>query len=162
MDAALVNAQRPQALHAAAEHTSNGVRERSVRAPRSATHSRPAYARQGKSLSARTISRPAAKVDHSAVGAATADQRQAEYFVRLLTQSRRRIDQRIDKYQTAIAISEASGDADNVRGFRRMMRVEEQDRRTVQDLIEKMQRRFPLRASGEVPQSPRRARPAVR
>jgi len=92
---------------------------------------------------------------------ATADRQQAEYFVRLLTQSRQRIDQRINNYQRAIAVSEASGDIGSVRGLRHMARVEEQDRETVGDLIENLQRRFPVRAPGEVPQIPRRPRPVV-
>jgi hypothetical protein len=97
----------------------------------------------------------------TAAAPATADHQQAEYFVRLLTQSRQRIDQRINSYQRAIAVSEASGDTENIRGLRRMARVEEQDRETVGGLIESLQRRFPVRAPGEVPQIPRRARPVV-
>jgi hypothetical protein len=92
---------------------------------------------------------------------ATADHRQAEYFVCLLTQNRQQIDQRIENYHRAIAISEASGDTENARGFRRMARSEEQDRQSVGDLIENLQRRFPVWAPGEVPQIPRRAQPVV-
>jgi hypothetical protein len=91
----------------------------------------------------------------------TADDRQAEYFVRLLTRSRQRVEQRIDDYQRAIAISESRGDTEDVRGLRRMTLIEEQDRRTVVDLIDNLQRRFPVRAPGEVPQIPRRARPVL-
>jgi hypothetical protein len=114
-----------------------------------------AYVRQGKS-------RPAANVDHSAAAQGTADHRQAEYFVRLLTQSRQLIDHRIDRYQRAIAISEASGDVENVRGFRRMTRIEKADRQIVEALIDQLERRFPRLASGDVPQISRRARPVVR
>jgi hypothetical protein len=152
MDAALINTQRPQLTQAAAERRWNSARERNVRTPHPSTpRSRSVHARQGKSVSSLTAAAPA-----------TADHRQAEYFVRLLTQSRQRIDQRINNYQRAIAVSEASGDTENIRGLRRMARVEEQDRETVGGLIESLQRRFPVRAPGEVPQIPRRARPVVR
>lgn len=100
------------------------------------------HVRQGKSMPSPTTNRPAAN-DHCAAAAGTPDQRQAEYFVRLLTQRRQLIDHRIDKYQKAIAIAEASGDVENVRGFRRTTRIEEQDRQTVEDLIENLRRRFP-------------------
>src|SRR4051812_12771751 len=51
----------------------------------------------------------------------TADQRQAKYFVRLLTLRLRRIDDRIDKCRRAIAFSTAAGDIDNVIGFRGLL-----------------------------------------
>jgi hypothetical protein len=106
--------------------------------------------------------RPAAKVDHSAAAQGTGDHRQAEYFVRLLTESRQLIDHRIDKYHRAIAICEASGDIDDVRRLWRMKSVEEKERQVLEELIDRLERRFVLRASGEVPQSSRRARPVVR
>jgi hypothetical protein len=151
MDAALINTQRPQLTQAAAERRWNNARERNVRTPHPSTsRSRSVHARQGKSVSSLIAAAPA-----------TADHQQAEYFVRLLAQSRQRIDQRINNYQRAIAASEASGDTENIRGLRRMARVEEQDRETVGGLIESLQRRFPVRAPGDVPQIPRRARPVV-
>jgi len=61
--------------------------------------------------------RPAANVDQAAQD--TADHQQAEYFVGLLTQSRDLLDQRIDKYESQVAISQASGDVENVRALRR-------------------------------------------
>ena len=42
-----------------------------------------------------------------------------------------------------------------------MTLIEEHDRRTVADLIDNLQRRFPGRAPGEVPQVPRRVRPVL-
>ena len=48
-------------------------------------------------------------VDHPT---ATADHRQADYFLRLLTHSRSLIDQRIDEYRKAIVSSEARGNAE--------------------------------------------------
>jgi hypothetical protein len=138
MVAALFDAQRPRLTQA-------------VRTPHPSTpRSGPVHARHGRSVSSLT---PAAS--------ATADHQQAEYFVRLLTQSRQQIDQRINNYQRAISISEDSGDTENVRSFRRLARAEEQDRQTIRDLIENLQRRFPVRAPGEVSQNPRRARPVV-
>jgi len=116
--------------------------------------------RQSGAVSPLTASRPAADVEYP--GPETADQRQAEYFLRLLTQSRHIIDHRIGEYQKAIAVAEAEGDAEGACGFRRMARIEEQDGRTVDGMIEKLHRRFPLRASGEVPPLPRKARLVVR
>jgi hypothetical protein len=139
MDAAPMNAHRP---HAVADHRSTGARDRSARTPQRGTvHTR---------------------VNHSANAPATADRLQAGYFMRLLTQTRVRIGDRIDAYQKAISNSEASGDAEYVPGLRRMMRAEEQNRQAVEGLIENLQRRFPVRSPGEAPQIPWRARPAVR
>jgi hypothetical protein len=77
--------------------------------------------------------------------AATADRRQAEYFRRMLNQNRRHIDHRLAEYQRAIATAEGAGDAEGAAGLRRMARVDEQERRTLDGLIEKLQRRFPPR-----------------
>jgi hypothetical protein len=80
----------------------------------------------------------------------------------MLTQRRRLVEHRIDGYQKAIAISEANGDVESACGFRRMARIEEQDRQTLDGLIENLHRRFPLRPQGEVPPIPRRVPLAVR
>ncbi len=72
----------------------------------------------------------------------TADQLQADYFVRLLAGRRGLIDQRIEEYQRKIATAEAKGDADAVASFRRLVRVAEQDRVTLDVLIDKLRRRF--------------------
>ena len=63
--------------------------------------------------------------------------------MRLLTQSRQRIEQRIDYHQKAIATAEARGKTEEVRRHRQMTLIEEQDRRTVADLIDNLQQRFP-------------------
>jgi hypothetical protein len=42
-----------------------------------------------------------------------------------------------------------------------MAQIEEQDRQTLDHLIENLHRRFPVRASGRVPPGSRRARTAV-
>ena len=71
------------------------------------------------------------------------DQRQAEYFIALLHLNLRRIDYRIEKCRAAITYSQAAGDIENVLGFRDLLRLEQQERRTVEDLIANLQRRFP-------------------
>lgn len=76
------------------------------------------------------------------------DHRQAEYFVRLLTQSLSRIDQRIEKCRRAIAFSQAAGDIENVLGFRDLMSNEQEERRAVERLIANLLRRFDLPSSG--------------
>jgi hypothetical protein len=145
MNAALTDAQRPQVVQVAAERRSDSAFDRKVRAPHPSTPRSPSvHVRQGESISS-----------------LTADDRQAEYFVRLLTERRQRIEQRIDDYQRAIATSEARGDTEDVRGLRRMTLIEEQDCRTVVNLIDNLQRRFPVWALGEAPQIPRRARPVL-
>ena len=103
-----------------------------------------------------TVSRAADGVESAATASGTADHRQAEYFLRLLAQSRRHIDHRICEYQKAIALAEAGGDSEGASGLRRMARIEEQDRQTLDRLIDKLHRRFSLRAPGEVPPIPRR------
>lgn len=89
----------------------------------------------------------------------TADHLQADYFVRTLIQQRRLIDHRIEEYQKAIAISEADGDVDGAGVFRRMALSEESDRQTVDGLLDKLRRRFPL---GDVAPLSRRAQSVVR
>jgi hypothetical protein len=75
--------------------------------------------------------------------------------VRLLAGRRGLIDQRIDEYQRKIATAEAKGDADAVANFRRLVRGAEQDRGTLDGLIDKLRRRF-------VRPTPAEPRPAVR
>jgi hypothetical protein len=58
-------------------------------------------------------------------------------------QSRRLIDQRIDEYRKAIAAAEAKGDVAGARVFERMTLTEQQDRRTVDGMINSLRRRFP-------------------
>ncbi|OBI03818.1 hypothetical protein A5714_03990 [Mycobacterium sp. E2462] len=85
-----------------------------------------------------------------------ADHRQADYFVRLLAQRRRLIDQRIDSYHRAIAAADAKGDADAAAGFRRLTRIEEQDVQALDTMIDKLHRRFAR------PAAPARAHVAAR
>lgn len=89
---------------------------------------------------------PAADADPTAPEAA--EHRQADYFLRLLGQSRRLIDQRIDEYQKAITAAQAKGDVDSACSLRRMARIEEQDRQALDGMLEKLLRRFPRRSPG--------------
>lgn len=82
---------------------------------------------------------------------ATADHRQADYFLRLLAQRRRLVDHRIGEYQKAITTSRAKGNVDAACSYGRMMRVEEQDRRTLDGMIDQLRRRFPGRGLGDIP-----------
>ncbi|UXA09064.1 hypothetical protein KXD96_13900 [Mycobacterium sp. SMC-2] len=87
-----------------------------------------------------------------------ADQRQADYFVRLLSQKLRLIGQRIDDYQKALGAAQANGDVDAVANLRRMARIEEQDREILNAMLEKLRRRFARRTPGGPPApSPRSA-----
>ncbi len=125
-----------------AGHGSNGVRDQRGRRPRgSSVRPGPVNVRQ-----ARADAEPSA-----AESSAAADLRQADYFRRVLAQSRRHIDHRLGEYQKAIATAEAAGDAEGASSLRRMARVEQQERQTLDRLIENLQRRFPPRT-----------RPAVR
>jgi hypothetical protein len=107
------------------------------------------------------MNRSAGDADCLAAEPETADHRQADYFLRLLTQSCRLIDRRIDEYRKAIATCEANGDVEGACGFRRLAYIEDQDRQTLDGLIENLHRRFPRRAPGKVPPIPRRARLVV-
>ena len=142
MKAAPTDAQRPLVGQAAAERWPTIAFDRKVRAPHPST-SRSVHVPQGKSIS--SVASPL-----TAAAPATADDQQAEYFVRLLIQSRQRIEQRIDEHQKAISVAEARGKTEDVRRHRRMTLTEENDRRTVADLIDNLQQRFPARRARPV------------
>jgi hypothetical protein len=133
-------------------------------AARRSTGSRNRRTRRAHTAAIRSESQFALPVDRAAEGAppATADHQQAEYFVRLLTQSRRLSEHRIDEYRKAIASSEANSDADAASSFRRMARMEEQDRETVDGLIEQLYRRFPRPAPKEASVTTARTRLVAR
>jgi trans-aconitate methyltransferase len=134
-----------------AGHTFSGARDRRGRRPR-----------QGGPIPSLTLNRPAGDVESPGSAHEAADYLQAEYFLRLLAQNRRHIDHRIAEYQKAIAAAQAAGDTEGAATLRRMEHAEEQDRQTLEDLIQNLRRRFPVRAPGEVPQVPRGARLVVR
>ncbi|WP_407688703.1 hypothetical protein [Mycobacterium sp. HUMS_1102779] len=89
--------------------------------------------------------------EESAAAAAAADYRQAEYFLGLLMQRRLLIDHRVEQYRKAVVAAESGGDAERAYGLRRMAHAEEQDRRTLEDLTQNLQRRFPRQDPGGVP-----------
>jgi hypothetical protein len=105
--------------------------------------------------------RPAATIDHTAAHG-TADHQQAQYFLRMLRQSREVVDHRIDKYQRMSANAQARDDVENVRAVRRSLAVEEKDRKVLSEMIENLERRFLLRTSGPMPHISRGTRPAIR
>jgi hypothetical protein len=136
----LTNTQRPQRVQAVTDRVPNGA----CASRGSVAQLRPAYARQGNSTSLVPMNRPAVNAGPSAAAPAVdADQRQAQYFLRLLVQSCLRIEQQIDRYQKAIVMAEASGAVDHGRRLRRAMRVEQQERHTLTKLIDRLRRRFP-------------------
>ncbi|WP_144206840.1 hypothetical protein [Mycobacterium tilburgii] len=108
-----------------------------------------------------TANRPPSALDRPA--ADTADQRQADYFLRLLIQNRLLIKQRIDGYYKAIALAEAKNDEKTASIFRHTARIEEQERETLDTLIENLHRRFPIRlALDAAPAAPRGPRVLAR
>ncbi|HZE14659.1 MAG TPA: hypothetical protein VE197_02525 [Mycobacterium sp.] len=146
-------AQQPQRVQGVAEHLSNGARHLNARTPRGGMgYSGPVDVRQRKSMSPMTLNRPAVEVERSAAEpAGESDHRQADYFLRLLTQRRQRVEDRINKYRRAIATAEASGAVDYAGAYRRKMRIEEEDWRILEGLIDRLQQRFAVPAPGEVP-----------
>jgi hypothetical protein len=100
--------------------------------------------------------------DSSAAAAENADCQQADYFLHLLAGRRRLIDHRVDEYQKAVAVAEANGDAEAACSFRRMVRLEIQDRQTVDGMLEKLHRRFLRPPGSDAPAAPPRTRLAVR
>jgi hypothetical protein len=150
-------------VRSVAAHASSGAHDLRIRRPRRRiVRSEPVYGSRGNPTPSLTINPPAGDVDPAAVAPETADHRQAEYFLRLLTQSRRLSDHRIDQCHQAIATSEANGDVEGAASFRRIVRIEEQDREAIDSLIENLRRRFPLGAPSEVSPIPRRARIVAR
>ena len=91
-----------------------------------------------------------------------ADRLQADYFLRLLTQNLRLIDNRIVGYRAAIAAAEASGDVVGARALRRMTLGEERDRRDLDGMIAGLLSRFPRPRADEAPPPARRVRLAAR
>lgn len=77
---------------------------------------------------------------HSAAAAA-ADDAQADYFLRLLSQICWRTNRRIDLYQRAIAVADARGDAGYACAFRHLTHIDNHDRQILQGVIHRLQRR---------------------
>jgi hypothetical protein len=126
-------------------HRSASTRDRRMRR----SHTAPAHAeaaRQGQKPAPPAVERAAGAITPDVPD--TADQLQADYFVRLLGGRRGLIDQRIDECQCKIATAEAKGDLDAVANFRHLVRIAEDDRRTLDALIDKLRVRFVRRTPG--------------
>jgi hypothetical protein len=161
MDFASLSGER--AGRSVAAHKPSGAHDRHARrARRSVVRSEPITGSQKKPISAPGKDRSGGDADFSVAASETADQRQAEYFLRLLAQSRQLSEHRIDQYHKAIATSESSGDVEGAATFRRMARLEEQDRQTLDGLIENLRRRFVSCAPSEISSIPEQARVAAR
>jgi hypothetical protein len=102
------------------------------------------------------VSQTTGEADRVATVAEAADQRQADYFLRLLNQNRRVVEHRIEGYRKAIAGAEASGNTEGAATLRRMARIEEQEREALSTLVDKLHRRFPAPSATEVAASPRK------
>jgi hypothetical protein len=151
-----------RAARSAATHKSSSARERRAqRSRRRMVRAEPVNGSQGSTTPSQSMNASAADADFSMAAAATADHRQADYFLRLLAQSRRLSEHRIEQYHKAIAAFEANGDVEGAASFRRMACSEEQDRQTLNGLIEKLRRRFAPAAPGEVPSIPEKGRIAA-
>ncbi len=148
MDVAGLSHERGARSGAARSVSSRDLRARRPHA--SVVRPAPAHLSQASPPS---TDRPAGDVDPAAPDAA--DQHQAAYFVRVLSQNRRLTQQRIDDCQQAIVTAQANGDADAVCNLRRMARIEEQDRDHLDGMLEKLRRRFARRAPGQPTVSPR-------
>jgi hypothetical protein len=150
--------------HSVAPHVSGGARDRRVRPGRgAAVRPTPGHARQqGTAPTLLSANRPTGAIDRATAAVDTADRRQADYFLRLLMQNRRLIDQRMDGYEKAIAVAEAKGDTESADVFRRTARVEEQERNALDALIENLNRRFPVLPEPEAPPISRGPRLVIR
>ena len=104
---------------------------------------------------------PAPPGHASAAATATADDRQADYFLRLLSQICRRTNLRIDMYRRGIAVADASGDVGYACAFRHLTHIEEHDRQILEGMIDQLQRGLSARED-EVPLIFRRAQGLVR
>jgi hypothetical protein len=93
----------------------------------------------------------------SAPDAPTPDRRQADYYRLLLAERCAQTDRRIAEYRTMLSRDEARGYLDEVRRIRRLIRIEERERETLDRMLKALHRRFP-RSAREWP----RRRTAVR
>ncbi|ORB72210.1 hypothetical protein [Mycobacterium scrofulaceum] len=152
MDVAGLSQERT--ARAAAARPINSRDRRPRRSHANVVRPEPAHLGQGRSPLA-----PPRDADPAVPDAA--DQSQADYFVRLLSQNRRLIEQRLDDYQKAIIAAQAGGDGDAVCNLRRMAAIDEQDRDSLDDMLEKLRRRF-ARPQGQPTGLSPRPRSAVR
>lgn len=123
----------------------DGARDR--RRPRASTVRAESAHLDGGQSSAAAADQPIDDIDPAVAAADTADQLQADYFRRLLTQSRLLLGRRIDDNRKAIAAAEANGDGEAVRTLRRVAWADEKERRALDEMIEKLRHRFPRRTT---------------
>ena len=142
MDVAGLSHER--GARSSATHRSASTRDRRVRRSYTAA-ARAVPAPQGQKPAPAAVEREAGAITDVPD---TADQLQADYFVRLLGGRRGLIDQRIDECRRKIASAEAKGDLDAVVNFRQLVCSAEDDRRTLDALIDKLRRRFVRRTPG--------------
>ncbi|MHA7651939.1 hypothetical protein ACX9NE_12415 [Mycobacterium sp. ML4] len=77
-----------------------------------------------------------------------ASRSQSDCVLRLITQICKRTKLQIDIYQRAIAVAEAEGRPERVRGLPQFLGMQRQDRRLLQQLIERLEDpRVPQRPS---------------
>jgi hypothetical protein len=85
----------------------------------------------------------AGRGDDPAMDAWTApDRLQADYYRSLLNERCAEIDRRIAKYQTLLTRHQAGGNDDEIRRLRRMIRIEDHERQTLNRLLKALNRRF--------------------
>lgn len=137
------------------EPATRSLAERSARDIRHRPHgaNRPAAVHSRQTAVVTTLpaaSRPTGEADRAAAVAEQADQRQADYFLRLLHQNRRMVEHRIEGLRKSITGAEASHNAEGASGLRRQARMEEQECEALTAMIEKLQRRFAAPGSAEV------------
>jgi hypothetical protein len=92
-------------------------------------------------------------IDQGAAAKA-ADRAQAEYFRRLLAQHGADTDQAIAEYHAAMDEQKARGDVTGIGELARQVRVAEQDRTAIDQMIAALDRRFPLTGLPTTPPEP--------
>lgn len=80
---------------------------------------------------------------------ASVDERQAEYFLRLLAQICKRTNLQIDSYRRAIVAADAAGRYEHACEIRQLMGIAEQDREILADLIDRLEVSTELSAGAE-------------
>jgi hypothetical protein len=74
------------------------------------------------------------------VGAATPEEAQGAYLLRLLSQVCHRTNLRIDMYQRGVALADARGDVGYACAFRHLTHIANDDRQILEDVIDRLQR----------------------
>jgi hypothetical protein len=88
------------------------------------------------------MNRHRALAENATAAAAQVGDTEVGYFVRLLSQIRRRTNLRIDMYQRGIALADARGDVGYACAFKHLTHIELRDREILEGLIDGLQRRL--------------------